>query len=292
MFGDRITRSWLIAKQSWAVLRGNPALGVFPILSALFTVIASIPFGIAIYLASPSMASGHSISRQDFGPAHYALMFLGYFVDYFIVIFFNSALVACAYANLNGQPTTVNYGLQQALQRLPQILGWTLIAATVGTILRVIAERFGTIGSIATGIIGLAWNIAVFFVVPGLVIERLSPSAALKESVVMLKQSWGERLILGIGVGAVSGLFFMLGLIPMAISVIALVNDQIWLGLSFMGLAVFYWLLLAAVFSSLGVIFQTALYMYCRTGQTPGGFSQDAFQYAFQPKPQRRIFGQ
>ncbi len=267
------------------MLRSNPSLNVFPIISAIFTLFASAPFVAAMALGD--MAHG----KENFGPLHYSLMFGMYFVDYFIIIFFNSALVACAHANLQGQPATVSYGIQKATERLPQILGWTLIASTVGTVLRAISERSGLLGAIVSGIIGIAWNVAVFFVVPLLVIEKLSPMNALKESAIMLKRSWGERIILGIGVSYAMLVMMILGVVPAVMGVFLLVQSQIFLGVLAIGCAVLYFLMLSVVMSSLNVIFQTALYMYCRTGEVPAAYSPDSIQMAFREKPQNKFFG-
>lgn len=229
--------------------------------------------------------------HANFGPLHYALTFGMYFANYLVIVFFNSALVACAHASLQGQPTSLNYGMQQAAQRLPQIIGWAFLAATVGTVLRAISERSGIVGAIVSGVVGIAWNVAVFFVVPLLVIERKGPVQALKESAIMLKQTWGERIILGIGIGSVMGLAIVLGLIPMGIGIALLVSNQIALGLMGLGVALLYWLTISVIASSLNMIFQTALFMYCRTGQAPAAFSTESVQFAFREKSASKFLG-
>ncbi len=268
------------------MLRSNPSLSIFPVLAALFTIIASTPFVIAI-----AVSSGMQDKHPVFGPLHYALTFGMYFLNYLIVIYFNSALVACAHASLQGQPTSLNYGMHQANQRLPQIVGWALIASTVGTILRAISERSGLVGAIVSGIVGLVWNVAVFFVLPLLVIEKKGPVVALKESAKMLKQTWGERIILGAGMGTVTVLFALVGLIPVSVGIACFIAGHPALGLAALGVAVLYWILLTVVVSSLSMIFQTALFMYCRTGQAPAGFSNESVQSAFREKPASKFFG-
>jgi hypothetical protein len=62
-------------------------------------------------------------------------------VSTFIAVFFNVALAACAVRSLRGEDTTVGEGIRAALQRIGPILGWTLVAATVGLILRLVEER-------------------------------------------------------------------------------------------------------------------------------------------------------
>jgi len=108
----------LSPKESYAVLKSNPGLTLFPVLSAIATVLVSIPF--LILLVPIAIASkGH---HHAFEPLHYLVMFGMYFASYFVVVFFNSALVACANESLSGEPVTVAFGFEAAMRRLPQIL--------------------------------------------------------------------------------------------------------------------------------------------------------------------------
>ena len=71
----------------------------------------------------------------------YVILFAYYVASYFVIIFFNSALVACAIIRFQGGDPTLKDGLAAAAARLPQILGWAIFAATVGMILRSIESR-------------------------------------------------------------------------------------------------------------------------------------------------------
>ncbi len=289
MFGDRYARSLAVAKQSYKVLKTNPTLMIFPILSGVSTLMASIPLFLMLMAAYGVGTATKSQAVMDV--AHYAVMGVTYFVNYFIVIFFNSALVACANESLQGRPTSVRFGLEAAASRLPQILGWTVIASTVGIILRTIGERGGVVGAIVTSIIGLAWNLVVFFVIPILILERTGPITAVKESTAMLKKTWGEKLILGLGIGLAMFVVGLILVIPFILAIGFAVNS-LWIGailallvtiVGFIGLAI--------VSSALTAIYQTSLYLYARTGSTTGGFTADQLTGAFAPKPPSKFFG-
>ncbi|HWD38399.1 MAG TPA: DUF6159 family protein [Fimbriimonas sp.] len=286
MFGDRFNRSWQVAKESYAVLKANPSLAFFPVISGLATLIVSIPFIAALILTS---IGEHHVSKNIYTPMHYLVTAAMYFANYFVIIFFNAALVACANENLQGRPTTMSFGMRAAVQRLPQIIGWAAIASTVGMILRLISERTGVVGSIVSSIVGLAWNVAVFFVVPVLVIDRESPLAAIKTSTGMIKQTWGERIILGIGVGTAMGILGLLVLIPIALAIGALVAGIWALGIFFFITAAMFILVLSVVGSAMTTIYQTALYLYCRTNMIPHGFQPSSLQGAFAPKPDSKV---
>src|SRR5204863_3398010 len=88
------------------------------------------------------------------------------------------------------------------------ILGYALISATVGMILRWIAEK-GIIGQIVASIIGFAWNVSTYLVVPILVIENVNPVDAVKRSIELLKKTWGEQLVGNLSIGAAFGLLWL-----------------------------------------------------------------------------------
>lgn len=278
----------MVAKQSFSVLRNNPSLCIFPILSGVAAILVSIPFVVVLAMTDFK----HSDQQHVFGVAHYATTAIMYFCNYFTIVFFNAGLVACANENLQGRPATVQFGMRAALARLPQILGWALLASTVGMVLRFIGERTGVVGSIVTSFIGLAWNIAVFFVVPCLVLDLENPFAAVKKSTVMIKQTWGERIILGIGVGSALGILFLIAMVPIFAAFFFAVSEIFSLAIVFGVIGLASILAVCIISSAITTIYQTALYIYCQSGTTPYAFQASNFQDAFQAKTSRGIFGQ
>jgi hypothetical protein len=286
--GNKFQRSMAIARDCYAVLKANPSLAIFPAITGIATTLVSIPFLIAIAIG---LGLEKNFEARQLGVTQYLLTAMMYFCNYFVIIFFNAALVACANENLQGRPATVSFGIRVALQRLPQIIGWTAISSTVGVILRFISDRTGVVGQLIIGIIGIAWNLAVFFVVPILVLEKESPFGAVKASTGMIRNTWGERIMLGLGTGLAVAAFVLLALIPLAVSIGFLIV-HIWMlaGLFFV-IALMMVLVAAVVGSTLTTIYQTALYLYSRNGLVVQGFSQNALQGAFLVKPERKVFG-
>ena len=280
---NRFANSWEVAKQSWAVLRANPSLAIFPVISAIGTVLVSIPFLVPVIL----VAIGKGQHIPVMGPLGYLLGFLMYAATYSVVVFFNSALVTCAYQNLRGEPATPTDGIRNAIKHLPQILGWALIAATVGQLIRAVQERAGIVGALLGGLVGLAWNVTVFFVVPLIVLENLGPVDALKASAARLKRTWGEQLILNGGMGLVS---FLVVFFPMmafvALAVMCFAANLIVPGIVLIGVGVVFMMSALVILSCLTTIYQTALYVYSSTGALPYGYSETTIQGAFtQKKP-------
>ena len=277
---ETISRSWALAKESFEVLRRVPSLVVFPILSSIATIIISISFFVPVYV----ITGGKDLQkvRPEVG---YPLMFAFYFLTYFVVIFFNSAMVACAYEGLQGRGSTFAYGMSVARSRLGAILGWTVIAATVGVVLRTIAERTGLIGNIVVGLIGFVWNVGTYFVVPVLVIEKGSPIACIKKSTVMLKQTWGERVVASVGIGSAMGLICVVGFFAVFGGlVLATAESMVALGIILIAIGIIYILVVVTIAAALQGIFQTALYVYAETGTIPNGFNPASVEGAFKPK--------
>src|SRR5262249_1074067 len=131
--------------------------------------------------------------------------FVFYVVQYTIVFYCNSALVGAALIRLRGGQPTLGDGFRIANERFGSIVGYALVAATVGVILRQIAQR-GMIGRILGTGFGLAWNVATFLAVPVLVVEGVGPIEAVKRSSQLLKKTWGEQIVGNIGLGLVFGL--------------------------------------------------------------------------------------
>ncbi len=104
------------------------------------------------------------------------------------------ALIHCAKIYFEGGKPTLSAGLSFSLSRIGDILAWSAVAATVGLIFRILEENLGKVGQIIAAILGIAWSITTFFVVPVLAYEGLSPIASYKRSVQIMKEKWGESL--------------------------------------------------------------------------------------------------
>jgi hypothetical protein len=190
-FFDRLSNGWKISMTSFKVLKQHKQLIVFPLLSGISLLLVMASFIVAIVYSGQWQTQN---SWADERVTYYGTLFLFYLVNYFIVVFFNMALIHCARLAFKGEEVSIGKGLEFSLGRIGSILSWSLFAATVGTILRAIQENSGVVGKIITGIIGIVWNIATFFVVPVIAYENLGPVGAFKRSSQLMKQKWGESL--------------------------------------------------------------------------------------------------
>jgi Family of unknown function (DUF6159) len=287
---ERFKRSWELAKQSWKVMRSHPSLALFPIISGIATFFVTLSFMLPIFFSMGGLKGLESkqFNNDQVPVAYYVVSFCYYLVSYFVVVFFNVALIHCANKVLNNQETSVGDGLSAAMKRFGPILAWSLVGATVGMILKTISERVAFVGQIVVAILGGAWSIVTFFVVPTLAIEGVGPITAIKTSFATIKKTWGETLIGNIGVSYAIGL---LSLIPVPILIGVAFTGSAWIIIGAVAVSALYWLTLAIIGSCLTGIYTTAVFHYARTGSVPNVFSSEQIQMAFLPKPESKIKG-
>jgi hypothetical protein len=281
----KFARSWSLMKASAAMLRSDKALLAFPLLSGICSLVVAASFLVPVALAVLADDTHLAGQAHRWSPITWLVFFAFYLVQYFVIVFFNTALAGCALRHLRGEPTSLSDGLALARSRWASILGYALIAATVGLFLRALQERLGLIGRLVAGLLGLAWTVATFLVVPVLASQDIGPVDAVKRSVELLKRTWGENLIGNVGLGAAFGLMTFLALLVGALliggavalhSLPALVVAVV--------VVVVAMVLLSLVQASLQGIYAAALYRYAEVGQAGAGFDQALLENAFRTK--------
>jgi len=279
MFGS-IGRSWELAKGSFRVLRADKELLIFPLLSFVALVIVMISFVV------PFVMLGGITSAQngEVNIASYVLGFAFYVVSYTVTFFFQTALVGAALIRLDGGDPTVGDGLRIAFSRLPQIIGYAVIAATVGMILRWISERAGILGQILGGVLGFAWSIATFLVVPVLVIEKVGPIEAIKRSTGLLKRTWGEQIVGNVGIGLVFGLLMFLVILLGGALTFFLFQASVSLGIAGIVAVILLVAVFALIASALSGIFTASIYRYATKGDGGPMYNNETLAAAFRQK--------
>jgi hypothetical protein len=281
----KFSRSWALVKQSFEILRSDKQLMLFPILSALscLFVTALIVTGGAVAVF-PAITAAR-LAGEQWHPNHSGIflfsMFSLYFVNYFVIVFFNVALVGVANSRLLGGKWTFRDGISLAWERKFTILQWALVAATVGMILRSLEERMGVLGRIIMRVIGVAWALACYFVVPVLAFEDLGPVDAVKRSAHLFRNTWGEKVVGGFSFGLI---FLALALPGVGIWIAAMILGGAYgmlIGLAFL---ILYFVVLSVVSSALQGIFNTALYRYACFKQVPPAFDSALITAAWAPK--------
>jgi len=282
------SHSWQLVKESFAVLKKDKEIMLFPIVSGILVVIAFISLFVPI--AAFSFLSGSDLSS----PLFYGLLFVYYVITSFIVIFFNTGLITCAHMRLNGKDPTFKHGIKNAWKHVGNIFVWSLISATVGLILRMIVDRienserlgpFGKIvGMIFVSLLGMAWSFLTFFVIPVMIFENKKVFASIKQSGSLFKKTWGENVLGQFSIGLIFGLLFLAGA---GAVFLAFLSGSLPVLMVVGALALLYFILLAILSTSLNGIFVAAMYSYAKSGKVPSAYSPELVKGAFRSRKQR-----
>lgn len=289
---ERMANGILLAKQSARVLMSDKELLVFPLLSSISCLLVLATFAIPLTLADVFK----EVVQSEEGPTQIQSILLGlvaffyYFCNFFVIVFFNSALVSCAIIRLKGGDPNLRDGFSAAMARLPQILMWAFVAATVGLLLKMIESSSERFGSIVSSLVGMAWSITTYFVVPILVVESLGPIGAVKRSAGIIRKTWGESLTAHAGIGIVTFLAILPG-IGMVVGGVALFSVSWQLAVLVLVLGVLWIWATGLISSAIGTILLGGMYIYAVEGTVPDQFDANVFQRAFTAKKRRSLMG-
>jgi hypothetical protein len=268
---ESLSRGWSLTKTSFKVLKLDKEILTLPILSGVIFVLLTVSFVVPFE---------RFFGFERLTPAAMLAIFGFYVLLYFVAIFFNAAVIECAMIRFNGGDPVVRDGLRKAWQHKGRILQWAIVAATVGLILKILEnmarnaenELTRILGQIAVGMVGAAWNIATYFVVPALIYQDIGPFDALRASVGTWRRAWGEGFTATFTTGMIFFLLGLVGLLPLFIGV-SLIGTSVALGFGLIAVALLYWVLLAAVNSAVDGIVTAAIYKYAVDGRLPEAFA-------------------
>ena len=280
---ERISNGFALAGSTWRVLLKDKHLLAFPIVSGFFFLLVVASFAVPLATLVDWNQVEQQMQKNNNKPPvwTYAVAFAFYFCTYFVIIFCNSALISCALLRFNGESPTLADGFRTAMARLPQIFAWALVSATVGVLLRVVENVHEKVGEFVASLLGTAWSVMTFFVVPVLVVEKTGPVAAVGRSLSLLKKTWGEALVGHMGLNFV---MFLLA-IPIILLLVA-GGAMIAYGMAVPGVALLVvagiaFLMHMAVGAALHTIFLAALYQYAAQDRVPEGFDRNVMASAF-----------
>ena len=277
--------SRVLFSESWAVLKQDKEILWFPVISAILSIISLVAVSAFFYILmlrnnfdfSKFGGEGAVLNASD-KVYLYSFIFVCYIFVLFIVNFFQSGLFAIVQARFSGSNLSFKDGIASAKKNIGKIFVWSLISATVGVILQIIANSSKRIGQIVASLLGTAWNILTYFSLPALVVGGFGVVDSFKESASVIRKTWGETFILNFGVSAVLTVatfivfIFSAGLVFLFPSAGMLVGVIIFF--------IIFAVCISVLSSTLNSIFKLALYNYARTGQVPVGFSPDVIKSA------------
>src|ERR1700712_5413673 len=119
-FFERLSNGWKIAMSSFKVLKENKQLIIFPILSGISLIVLTGLLSVGILAAV-----GWDVDNLNTdGLTKYGLAFCFYLVNYFVIVFFNMALIHCTRLYFRGEEVTIEKGLRFSMSRIGVIFLW------------------------------------------------------------------------------------------------------------------------------------------------------------------------
>jgi len=273
----KFSNSKQLASASWGVLKADKELMTIPVIGAAVAGVVAIVVGSVVYATLETSTDAAGETTTSANPAAVVLGILGLLIVAVVTQLFAGALVAGANERFEGGNPTLGSSFSKAMTRFGSILGWTATNATVGVILSAVREKAGFLGDIVVGIIGAAWNIVTWLVMPVIIVEGIGPLSATKRSAVLIKSKWGENLIAQGGLG----LFGLLIILPGVIVGVAISSVLPIVGIP---LLVLYLAIAFTVLSALGAIFRTALYRFSAGLPVGNAFSESMLVGTFGAK--------
>ncbi len=265
----RLTVGFGLTRRSGRVLRAHPKLLVFPLIGGL----SGIAFLATLF---GSLALAGSVF-DELGLAIYLVLFGAYLVETFIASFFTAALVAATRTVFRGGEPSIRGALAAAWQRKLPLLVWSLIAAIVGVIIRMIEGEDNLVARILASLFAVAWSVMTFFVVPVIVFRNPSVRGMFTESASTFKETWGESIG---AMGTIDVVTFLLALGGVALGAVVffatagLGTVQLLVTVVVGGSAVVLGLLVGKALSGIA---KTALYVYATETTAPEHFEDMDF---------------
>lgn len=287
-----LRRSWEFAKISYGIIWDHKSLIVFPLVSIVAASLVTLSFLFPLWTSGTletwmAFVDPDSTTQATTGEQAimYLVLFLFYFCTYFVIVFFNSGLTACALKVVSGEVPTLGYGFSMAAKRLPQILAWAFLSAVIGVILKMIENVNERAGRWVAALLGSAWTALTYFVVPVLVMDGVWPIMAIKLSLGTLKGTWGEALVGRFSMGFLSFLIMLpfLLIAGVIISVAFVSSNMVSMALG-IALAVGIIVIVSAFTSAADVVFKALLYNYATGRSVPENVDTSSFDAAFAPK--------
>lgn len=275
--------SRLIVKESWGVLKQDKELMWFPVISAIVAMFAVVIMGIAYF--EFILGGNFSNLSSDTGPGplvSYGILLVYYLVMFYIANFFQAAMLVIIAARFRGQNLGFGDGIRGAVKNSGKLFIWSLISATVGVVLKLIADRGKIFSIIVAALLGAAWNILTYFSLPALIVGGVSVKESFKESAAAIRKTWGETIIVNFGVSLFISIIILLVSV-IAITMMVVVQSAVPI-LIMLGLWILFVVAALIVSATLGSIFKLALYEYAKNGTIPAGFSPELIRGAIRKK--------
>lgn len=293
------SESRTVTKQTWGVVKQNPYMLLFPVVAGIVAIVVVLAVGgagLAALGLTTTAADVKQVSEGGDLPTStivigVLVLVLAAYLGTLVTQICMAGLVHCANEELHGRDSTFGAGMGAAFSHLPALLGWAAIQTLVGWLLSLIQGNGGDnvivniVRMILASLAAVVWSVISFFVLPMIMLRGKGPISGIKESVGLIRSTWGKQIAGGVRLG---GVVFLLALLPALVltagGVFALAADKLALGVPLLTLGVIVMLAAQALISALRAVFSVALLHYAENQQALGPFGAAELQSAVRVK--------
>jgi len=259
--------SWRLTKISFGLIFQDSALLVFPLVAGLAAIAVLALFALGTFFLAPLLLIGGNLSTS-YEVVGLVLFLVAYFSTTFITVYATAALVGAATLKLEGRQPTASDGWKIARANLSRLLVWSLIAASVGLLIQLLASRVrGAAGFVIGGIAGATWAIATYFVIPVIIYQKSSPWQSLGQSAKMFLNTFGRTLVTNIVLALLVAAGIIVAVVLGVLGLFLIFGGNTFLGILLIVTALGVGVLFALLGASAEGVLRAALYRYATTGK-------------------------
>lgn len=271
----RVKAGWLLFKEAFRFMWADKEMLWVPVIAALANMLL---LGAIIALIVAVVLSTSEAALEKY-PVEYLFMFLVYLAGAFTLSLSQAAVAHMVFVRAHGGDATLGQALTKAFSHWGNLFIWSAITATVGLVLRAIYDRSELLGKIITAVLGAAWGVMTYFVVPAIVIDNKKPVDSIKKSALVFKQTWGESLVSNISFGLLFFLAYLFVIVSLGgLVVAAYAFDTFALIIVAFVLFVIWIIAFALVSSSISAVLRVLLYIYATEGTVPENFNRELLE--------------
>ena len=292
----RFRTGWLLFKQSLRLLKNNKKLTRYMFMSFLVGLILTIVYAVIFIVGKHVLLQTSTTSRSSYSslkPAGYVVAFLYYILAYFVINIYSAGLVANVIDLFHGQSHDYTHYMKMAWSKSGTLFVFSFIEASIGLILRVIAERSKLLGRIIALIIGALWSLARLFVIPVIVTSDDNAFKSIRRSTKLLISTWGENLVGRVSFGAVTIILFIVVLIPISLVFIFLASliGHVIGGLISIAFIALLFMAFSILMTTASNVLNTALFYFAQYRQIPAAFDAELINSVFISRKRKGLFG-
>lgn len=273
----RIRASFLLLTETFRFFWSDKEMLLVPIIATVAQLFLIGLVFVTVIVPAGLFLETTETSAQAISPLEYLYLFIFYVIGAFTVASSQAVITHIVYTRVRGGNASLGDGLAMVPKHFFSLLVWACITSTVGLLLRSIAERSQLLVKVLVALLGAAWSVLTYFVVPAIVIDNKSVLGAISHSGGVFKRTWGETLVSNTSLSLAITLSFI-GLIVVLGGVLFVTGGSVE-ALIICGVIFIVAILVATIVGSiLSSVLRTLLYVYANEQIIPANFNKELLE--------------